>query len=916
MWEQTPLKLFFYKEGEHFSIPQEVRDQFGTPRSIPLLAVCDGNRNGQEEGPVSVATPDEADYIVFPYILDQFIMAQRAMAVHFFIRDLPYFHRFERKHVFFHCHDRGHPLFTEALILTDDPDRFNTDDPFLATLPHYPGGHVLQHAPDFDFDAIDLDTNFVGTLSWPVRGTLVQSIAQEKSLRFLTQHPNTLDWSCKETSYLHMDDQAKKRELERVFLDALRRSWTTLCPRGMGSSSIRFYEVMCFGRIPVHVSDAYRLPFEDKIDYSEFCLFIPEGEAHRAGPLLRMWLARRGKNQLMAMCRKARQVWEEYFHPKDEKNVCLEYLRRHLPETKLRGGPRYGFAPSPLTGDTTPRLVTPQGFYANMAVDHRKLWLNTALMVTTSRQEPGVAFVNGVRSTIEMKNLLHLLDLTQCVPENGTVVCSGAPSGMLAIMIANGLIKARNFSSLIYCVEDWARSPSPTPGESLPDFEGNTRLSRVSDFVRPLQGGDGPAAFRDACLDMVVLAVEPAPGLHKAIAAWSQKLVRGGSLVIACRDARAVDGLMPLISRQFEHELRVSRSQDIIVLRKPATLGEEGPEDTAKTDSAGSISAHGGRNHPGRSASRVLSGGASLEDGRFLAVKATGGMGNRLLGLMCAVVYGLMTGRRLHVNWSDFMYSDKGENVFPRLFRLHGVPQAYRLPQTGDVCPEFWRPLLHTDALIEQIGINHTDPAVMDLTRVDLAKRYDQAVAAFWSYDLAPMQAALEHIRERLPRFAGLDADGICGEIMKRHIRPRPIVSERVDAFAARHFTGPVVGVHVRQTDLRMPLDETVRKVGELRDSMGAKVFLATDNQQVERSMAKLFGDDLIFMPKRYPEAGKHMHSHRIAGLTNFEKALEALTEMYLLARCDAIVRYKASSFAQISWYCSDIPAERMVCVQ
>jgi hypothetical protein len=300
-------------------------------------------------------------------------------------------------------------------------------------------------------------------------------------------------------------------------------------------------------------------------------------------------------------------------------------------------------------------------------------------------------------------------------------------------------------------------------------------------------------------------------------------------------------------------------------------------------------------------------------EGRILAVKATGGMGNRLLGLCCAVVHALMTGRRLHVSWEDFMYSDRGEDVFPRLFRLQSVPHAHRLPGVSGVFPEFWTQLLHSRALIEQLGIRHTDPEVMRATRVDLGESFDQDVVVFWSYDLEPMRRALDQIQKRLPRFSGLNEDGICSEIMKKHILPSLAVSGRVDAFASRHFTPPVVGVHIRHTDLRMPLAETVQRVGELRESMNAKVFLATDNQQVERMMANVFEDKLVFMPKRYPDGGRHMHSHRIAGLTNHEKALEAATEMYLLSRCDAIVRHKASTFSKISWYCSNIPENMVV---
>lgn len=373
MHNSTPLKLFLYREGEHFQIPTGLGENGARPGIIPLLGGLSEDGDCTRMRFVRAESPEAADYIVFPYVLDVFINVMRAMSVHYFLRSLPYYLRYERKHVFFHCHDLGDSLFTEGLILTTTPDRFNVDDPFQATLPYHPGGHVLRNAPNFDFDAIDLDTNFVGALSGTVRYDLIQSVSNEPGLRSLLEHPKTGDWASKSISYLHMEDSVKKRALEDRFVNALRRSWTSLCPRGNGSSSIRFYETMCMGRIPVHVSDAYVLPFEKDIDYSQFCLFIPETEVSQAGQILRMWLARRGKEELMAMCRRARHVWERYFRPEDQTDVCLEYMRRHLPETKVQGKPRYMPGPGPLAGDATARIITAPGHYANMIADERRL---------------------------------------------------------------------------------------------------------------------------------------------------------------------------------------------------------------------------------------------------------------------------------------------------------------------------------------------------------------------------------------------------------------------------------------------------------------------------------------------------------------------------------------------------------------
>lgn len=919
MTDSTPLRLFFYREGEHFQVPSVLGEEGVSPVMVPLLQDLNEHGDCARGRFVRAASPEEADYIVFPYVLDVFINVMRAMSVHYFIRQLPYFLHYERKHVFFHCQDLGDPLFTDGLILTTTPDRFNVDDPFQATLPYSPGGHVLRNAPDFDFDAIDLDTNFVGALSGTVRYDLIQSVSSEPGLRSLLEHPKTGDWASKSISYLHMDDSIKKQALEDRFVNALRRSWTSLCPRGNGSSSIRFFETMCMGRIPVHVSDAYVPPFGKDIDYSQFCLFIPESEVHQAGHILRMWLARRGKEELMAMCRRARQVWELHFRPENLTDVCLEYMRRHLPETKATAQPRYLAGPGPLAADASLRIVTAPGQYANMIADERRFWLNTMPQETIpppgpeGLHGPATLLVGGVPSPIPMKELTRLATLARDVPENGTVACTGAPSGVLAIALANGLVMAGNFSSIVYGVEDWA-ADAASAGASLADYQSNIRQARVQDMVRPVDGG--AEAFRDGRIHLVVLAGLSPDVLTESLSGWLGKIAPGGILALIPSDKRDSCARALTFAKDKGLAPAVEPDRSLVVLRKP---GEPGPPAALANRKRqlrpvrGAATLSSPKGHP--RIPKTHAPGPDPSGQRFLVVKPTGGMGNRLLGLMCAVPYSLMTGRQLYVDWSDFMYSDRGENVFPRLFKLRGVPYSYRLPQAADVYPEFWRNELTKSSLVEQLGIDHMDPRVMDETRIGLSRRYPQTVAAFWSFNLDPMRAALDHFREHLPQFSNFTVDDICAQVMKKHILPRPAVSDQVNEFAAKHFTDPMIGVHIRHTDMRMPLEETLRAVHELKQNLGARIFLATDNQAIERTLARQFGDDLVTMPKRYPDNGKHLHSHRVAGMTNYEKALDAAVEMYLLARCDAIVRYQPSTFALISWYISDIPAERVVCV-
>ena len=80
----------------------------------------------------------------------------------------------------------------------------------------------------------------------------------------------------------------------------------TLCVRGAGNFSYRFYEALCMGRIPILIDTDTSLPFEKIIDWSKYIIKINESEIDQL-PLL------------ISKCNihpiDVRKLWEEYFSP-------------------------------------------------------------------------------------------------------------------------------------------------------------------------------------------------------------------------------------------------------------------------------------------------------------------------------------------------------------------------------------------------------------------------------------------------------------------------------------------------------------------------------------------------------------------------------------------------------------------------
>lgn len=78
------------------------------------------------------------------------------------------------------------------------------------------------------------------------------------------------------TNFTFFDVNSPGYEDRRTrYWEVLGRSRFVLCPRGQGDSSIRLYETLALGRVPVIIADDWVPP--EGPDWSRFCLFWPEG---------------------------------------------------------------------------------------------------------------------------------------------------------------------------------------------------------------------------------------------------------------------------------------------------------------------------------------------------------------------------------------------------------------------------------------------------------------------------------------------------------------------------------------------------------------------------------------------------------------------------------------------------------------
>jgi hypothetical protein len=90
-----------------------------------------------------------------------------------------------------------------------------------------------------------------------------------------------------------------------------------LCPRGLGASSMRLFEVMSMGRAPVIISDEWMEPFGP--NWSDFSIRIAECNIHTIPDVLYDYAP-----NAKAMGEAARRAWENWFSPDQHFSTLTE----------------------------------------------------------------------------------------------------------------------------------------------------------------------------------------------------------------------------------------------------------------------------------------------------------------------------------------------------------------------------------------------------------------------------------------------------------------------------------------------------------------------------------------------------------------------------------------------------------------
>ena len=147
----------------------------------------------------------------------------------------------------------------------------------------------------------DLLFSYMGRRSNPIRQGILRTFSG-------ATHCHLEDTS----GYHHWDTAADNRnDFQARYARVMSRSHFVLCPRGWSPTTIRIFETMQMGRVPVILADDWRRPLGP--DWNSFAVFWPERKLDALPANLAGIQA-----EAPAMGKRARQAWEEHFAPARE----------------------------------------------------------------------------------------------------------------------------------------------------------------------------------------------------------------------------------------------------------------------------------------------------------------------------------------------------------------------------------------------------------------------------------------------------------------------------------------------------------------------------------------------------------------------------------------------------------------------
>ena len=114
---------------------------------------------------------------------------------------------------------------------------------------------------------------------------------------------------------LNSGSKESDADFRKNFINNILESDYTLCVRGIGNNSIRFFETLCCGRIPAFVNTDSVLPFDHIINWKKKCVWIEEADIDKIGNAISIFHNSISSEEFVELQNELRYLWNEYLSP-------------------------------------------------------------------------------------------------------------------------------------------------------------------------------------------------------------------------------------------------------------------------------------------------------------------------------------------------------------------------------------------------------------------------------------------------------------------------------------------------------------------------------------------------------------------------------------------------------------------------
>jgi hypothetical protein len=139
---------------------------------------------------------------------------------------------------------------------------------------------------------------------------------REKAIEIL-KHSNLVKANFVERSYYsaHLKTvEGSPMLLREEFISNLKNNHFALAPKGDGNYSLRFFEALSLGRIPVVIDTDMILPLEDEIDYSKVAVICPMNEIGKIDFVIRKFFDNLKDDAFIEAQKNARLLFEKFLY--------------------------------------------------------------------------------------------------------------------------------------------------------------------------------------------------------------------------------------------------------------------------------------------------------------------------------------------------------------------------------------------------------------------------------------------------------------------------------------------------------------------------------------------------------------------------------------------------------------------------